>query len=284
MTPVEGIPEFPGRANDAHKGQVGRIVVIGGRLDEQGMVGAPALAANAALRSGTGLVQILTTPEAQLPVSILAPCATTRVMHDRDVQRLADCANEFGADVVAIGPGLSPQVSGKDLTALMDAFDGAIVIDADGLNALAKAGRWQATRPDQVVITPHPGEMSRLLNGVGIAMEPKQRRESAEALAKATGAVVVHKGAGTVVTDGERAYVNESGHSGMATAGAGDVLTGVVAALIGQKMKPYDAAVLGVYLHGRAGELAGERLGEIAVTAQDMVDHLAEAVKIHRSR
>ena len=279
VVPADGIPAFPGRAYDAHKGDVGRIVVIGGRLDDVGMVGAPALAANAAFRTGAGLVQILTTREAQLPVSILAPCATTRALRDGDASGLASLASEVHADVVAVGPGLSPEVSGEDLVALMAAFDGGIVIDADGLNALARIGRWQAARPAQVVVTPHPGEMRRLLNGLGIDADAGQREAGAEALAGETGAIVVHKGAGTVVTDGQHTCVNGSGNSGVATGGAGDVLTGVVAGLMGQKMGAYEAAVLGVYLHGRAGDLAGEQLGQVSITALDMVDSLADAIQ-----
>ena len=282
VSSAEGIPAFPTRADDAHKGDVGRIVVIGGRFDDVGMVGAPALAANAAFRTGAGLVQILTMGAAQLPVSLLAPCATTRVLKPGDSSNLAGLAKNFGADVVAIGPGLSPQVSGEDLLALINAFEGRIIVDADGLNALAKVGRWEAARPDQVVVTPHPGEMQRLLDGLGIEQDVAQRRVSAEKLARTTHAVVVHKGAGTVVTDGERTYVNQSGHSGMASGGAGDVLTGVIAALVGQSMTPYKAAVLGVYLHGRAGELVGQHLGTISVTAVDLVDGLAQAIREHR--
>ncbi len=104
------------------------------------------------------------------------------------------------------------------------------------------------------------------------------RRRSAEWLARETAAVVVLKGAGTVVSDGRRTYVNQTGHSGMATGGAGDVLTGVIAALIGQKMQAYEAAVLAVFLHGCAGELAGHEVGRISVTAVDIVDHLGAAI------
>lgn len=254
-------------------------MVVGGRFDNVGMVGAPALAANAAFRTGVGLVQILTTRDAQLPVSLLAPCATTRVMEDGDEERLAVLAEAFSADVVAIGPGLAPVVGPDNMLALLFAFKGRIVIDADGLNRLAETTEWHARSPDQVIVTPHAGEMRRLLGGLGIEVDPSDRRAAAEALSEATGAVVVLKGSGTIVTDAQRTYVNRTGHSGMATGGSGDVLTGVVAALVGQGMSAYDAAVLGVYLHGCAGDLAGQRLGTIGVTALDIADALCEAVK-----
>lgn len=279
-TPLD-LPRFPSRAADAHKGQVGRILIVGGRFDTIGMVGAPAMAANAALRAGVGLVQILTTREAQLPVSVLASCATTRVWPDAEGHSLPVLASEYDADVVAIGPGLSPTVTADQMRDLLASFEGGIVIDADGLNLLATMERWQAARADQVVLTPHPGEMRRLLKGWGIDIDVRERQASTEALAAATRTIVVHKGAGTVVSDGKQTYVNSTGHSGMATGGAGDVLTGVIAALMGQKMQAYEAAVLGVYLHGMAGELAADELGEISVTALDILDHVADAVDIH---
>ncbi len=256
-------------------------------MDQVGMVGAPALAANAAFRTGAGLVQILTTQEAQLPVSVLAVCATTRVMGREDVGRLAAVAREFNADVVAIGPGLSPDIGGEHVVALMRDFAGGIVIDADGLNVLSKAGKWRAAREGQVVVTPHPGEMRRLTDGLG--MEGKARRHEgtkarrgvAEGVAKGTGAIVVLKGAGTVVTDGIHTYVTETGLAGLAPGGAGDVLTGIIAALMGQKMSACEAAVLAVYLHGRSGEIASEWVGQISVTALDMIDALGDAIDDH---
>ncbi|NOT01343.1 MAG: NAD(P)H-hydrate dehydratase [Phycisphaerales bacterium] len=282
MTVPRDIPPFPPRADDAHKGDVGRIVVIGGRFDDVGMVGAPALVANAAFRAGAGLVQIVTPRDAQVAVSILAPCATTRTLKLGESSRLADYAAEFDADVVAIGPGLSPEISSADVVTLLQRFEGPTVVDADALNRLAEVGLWKAARPAQVVVTPHPGEMRRLLTGLSIKADTARRTECAQELARKTQTVVVHKGAGTVVTDGTRTYVNATGHSGMATAGSGDVLTGLIAGLLGQKMQAYEAAVLGVYLHGRAGECATSRVGQIPTMATDLVDGIAEAVVAHR--
>jgi len=228
-------------------------------------------------------VQILTPRDAQLAVSLLAPCATTRVMENGDEERLAVLAETFSADVMAIGPGLAPTVGPDNMLALLFAFKGRMVVDADGLNQLARTKEWHARSPDQVIVTPHGGEMARLLHGLAIDVNPSDRQAAAEALANATGSIVVLKGAGTIVTDAHRTYINRTGHSGMATGGSGDVLTGVIGALVGQGMSAYEASVLGVYLHGRAGDLAGQRLGSIAVTALDIADALCEAVKEHVS-
>jgi ADP-dependent NAD(P)H-hydrate dehydratase / NAD(P)H-hydrate epimerase len=275
---VTGIPLFPSRRDDVHKGEVGRLVVVGGRADDHGMVGAPALVANAAFRTGAGLVQIITTQSARAPVSVLAPCATTRLMLSGDEENLGALAEAFGADVLAIGPGLCPRVTGRDIALVMRQFVGGIVVDADGLNALAANGNWWSAGDGRVVVTPHPGEMRRLVVGLQIECDLSDRVSSARVVARETGCVVVLKGAGTVVADGECWYVNTTGHSGMATGGVGDVLTGVIAGLMGQGMGGFEASVLGVYLHGLAGDIAGGRMGMVSVMATDIVDALGEAI------
>ncbi len=281
LTVVDHIPELPIRADDAHKGMVGRVAVIGGRLDAIGMVGAVALVANAALRSGAGLVQIVTSKEAQLAVAPLALCATTRAWPNGEGASLSKTLVEFAADVVAIGPGLGPNVSDDHLRDLLANFGGPIVIDADGLNRIA-ALRGDPARafrhPEQVILTPHPGEMSRLVAGWSIDAGDSDRTQLAVAVSRATGAIVVLKGFGTVVTDGQRVFVNQTGNSGMATGGAGDVLTGVIAALCGQHMSPFDAAVLGVYVHGLAGDMAAEEIGRMPMIATDIIDYLPDAL------
>lgn len=268
---------MPERADDAHKGEVGRILIIGGRLDDIGMVGAPALAANAAFRSGAGLVQILT-PAAALPeVARLAPCATTR-RFTPDGPPLSAIATDYEADVVILGPGLDPLVTVDAILELLKDYSGNIVIDADGLNTIAAAGRWEASWPDQVVLTPHPGEMRRLVQGLKVNTDLDDREQAATDLALRTGAAVVLKGAGTVVADGERLYVNPTGNSGMATGGSGDVLTGMIAALLGQQMSRIEAAILGVYLHGLAGDIGAEELGRLSLMSWDLLDFIPEAI------
>ncbi len=239
------------------------------------MVGAPALTANAALRSGAGLVRIVTESGAMSAVATLSPCATTRLLEP--AADLAKLAVEFGANVVAIGPGLGQSVKPDQILSLLETFSGGIVVDADALNALASVGEWKARWPKNVVLTPHPGEFRRLLEGFDMAdYFDRDRQDAANAFAVRTQTTVVLKGMGTVVSDGEQYYVNQTGNAGMATAGTGDVLTGMIAALMGQGMSAMDAAILGVYAHGLAGDAAAAHQGRISMTANDLLDALAE--------
>ncbi|MCP4593477.1 MAG: NAD(P)H-hydrate dehydratase [bacterium] len=274
---ITDIPSLPQRAHDVHKGEVGRIMIVGGRLNEIGMIGAPALAANAALRTGAGLAQIVTTPAAQSAVARLSPCSTSR-RFSPEGPPLSAIALEFEADVVAVGPGLDPSIDADAILELLNDYSGSIVLDADALNTIAAAGRWEASWPEQVILTPHPGELRRLVKGLGITTDVENREQAASDVALHTKAAVVLKGSGTVVSDGERMYVNHTGNSGMATGGAGDVLTGVIAGLLGQQMSRIDAAVLGVYLHGLAGDIGAEDLGQLSLIAWDLLDFLPEAI------
>ena len=164
-----------------------------------------------------------------------------------------------------------------------------MVIDADGLNNLAKIKNWpqitsheprvtsHESRAASLILTPHPGEMKRLWSGLLRDPLPADRTEQAAQFAKHTGATIVLKGAGTVVTDSRKIYVNKTGNPGMATAGSGDVLTGVITALAGQGLNNFAAAVLGVYVHGLAGDLAAEKLGQVSLIATDIINSLPEA-------
>ncbi len=289
MMPVDPIitreiVSLPPRKDDAHKGDVGRIVIIGGACDETLMVGAPALAANAAFRAGAGLVQIFAPESVRTSVAVLAPCATLRTLPQDGDALLAGIA-EFQADVVAVGPGLGESLTPEVIVALLTQFGGRIVVDADGLNLMARAASFAIPDPERVVITPHPGEAARLLTarGVDAAIDttPNSRRNAACSLVEAYGGISILKGRGTLVTDGNRLYVNETGNAGMATGGAGDVLTGLLAALIGQGMDTLEAAILAVYLHGLAGDFAAEELGRWSMTASDLIEYLPEAFCEH---
>lgn len=304
---VHRVPALPPRATDAHKGTFGRVLVIGGSV---GMAGAPALAGLAALRSGAGLTIIAVPAPIQPTVAAICPCATTIPLPEtRDgkidppaAQRKLKRMGYLEAppsgnppDVLAIGPGVGrgPAVYGVQFWQLVDAFrqlDVPAVIDADALNIAPHPGRkgvkgWQSLNHARTVITPHPGELGRMLE-IGTAEIQSDREGHAIRTAQAMRAnsnpeaaspVVVLKGAGTVVTDGEFVYVNSTGNPGMATGGSGDVLTGMIAALIGQGMMPFDAAVAGVYFHGLAGDLAAKRLGQVSLIASDLIDCLPEA-------
>ncbi len=278
------IASLPERPDDAHKGSVGRIAVIGGCCDEVVMLGAVSLAANAALRAGCGLVQMLVPEPLRTAAITLAPGATARTL-PTDVDRLVEAVSAFGPDVVAIGPGLGTTIAPDVVVGFLKRFDGMAVVDADALNQLARIPSVTIPHPERTVLTPHPGELKRLLGAYQLAPPlgdtATARRDAALMLQQTTGGTVVLKGSGTVVTDGERLYVNETGNAGMATAGSGDVLTGVIAGLLGQRMTTLEASILGVFLHGLAGDYAAEELGRHALTAQDILDYLPEAFCEH---
>jgi len=280
------IAPLPKRADDVHKGDVGRIAVIGGRYDEVVMVGAPTLAANAAFRSGAGLVQLLVPEPLRAAAAVLSPCATVRTL-PCDASTLLQAVADFGADVAIIGPGLGDSLEPAVVATFLKEFGGMIVVDADALNLLSLAPPFAIPQGKRVVLTPHPGEARRLLSACGAGESPmnspKTRQEAALALVRAYGCVVVLKGRGTVATDGARVYVNETGNSGMATGGAGDVLTGVIAGLMGQRLLSLEAAILGVYLHGLAGDFAAEEIGRCSMTADDIIDYLPEAFCEHET-
>jgi len=283
-TVTKDIPSLPTRRDDAHKGDVGRIAVVGGCAGELMMVGAPSLCANAAYRAGAGLVQLLVPEPIRGAAAICAPCATVRTL-PVDANTLLNALSEFKADVLAIGPGLGDSLTPDCILECMNGFPGAVVADADALNRLSQLGEFSVSRPERILLTPHAGEMERLLNGIGLELEldrsPSTRRDAAITFVDAIGCTVILKGRGTVVASPRRYYINETGNAGMATGGTGDILTGVIAGLVGQKMDPFDAAVLGVYLHGLAGDFTAEELGRHSLTALDLLEYLPEAFAEH---
>lgn len=284
VTITREVAPAPSRESHAHKGDVGRVAIIGGSGGEVVMAGAPSLAAGAAFRSGAGLVQLMVPSSIRNVVAILAPNATVRSL-PTEADEIIAALTAFNADVLAIGPGLQRSIEPATLVDIVERFAKPTVIDADGLNLLAEAGRSPLPHGERIVLTPHAGEASRLLKASGhsgeIGHDPTKRREAACTLVQAFGCLVVLKGEGTVVTDGQRLYINPTGNSGMASGGTGDILTGVIAALLGQKMQPLEAAILGVYLHGLAGDFAAEELGRWSTTAMDLIDFLPEAFCEH---
>ena len=286
---IDEVSALPPRQPEAHKGDFGRVLVVGG---SRGMIGAPALAANAALRGGAGLVTVAAPETVQLAVAVLCPCATSVPLACDDDALAAEAVGQMaraaeGCDVLAVGPGLAVGIAQQNLVQAALAGDKPVVCDADGLNNLARLADWPARRRCPLVLTPHPGEFARL-TGESIAHIQADREAAATAAAcrwadaRPDAAVVcVLKGAGTVVADGRRVYVNTTGNPGMATGGSGDVLTGLVAALIAQHLAPFEAACLAVYLHGRAGDLAAAELSEHATIAADLLDTLPLAISEH---
>jgi ADP-dependent NAD(P)H-hydrate dehydratase len=284
---VTDVPQLALRPLDANKGTFGRVLVVAG---SRGMSGAAVLCASAALRGGAGLVR-LAVPEGILPIVAAAnPCYTTAPLPQDADGRLSAAALPqlrelvIGNSIAAIGPGLGRSADLADMLALfVEQSTTPLVLDADALNGLA--GRLDALSKHggAIVITPHPGEFARLL-GCDIAQVQAQRQELAADFARKHGIVVVLKGHGTVVTDGRRVYVNTTGNPGMATGGTGDVLAGLLAALVGQHLEPFAAAQLGVYLHGRAGDLARQQFGETSLIASDLLDFLPRAFQAHAGR
>ena len=280
---VKKIPRLPRRKSDSHKGDFGRVLIVGG---SRGMIGAPALAASAALRSGAGLVKMALPAGIQLTVAALEPCATSLALPDTAagtfslaaVAKIISAAKDH--DVVAIGTGLDQSAAlVKLLAAVISLPNKPLVIDADGLNNLARIKDWPKKVRAKLILTPHPGEAKRLWSSLKESACPKHRQAVALGLARACRQTVVLKGAGTVVTDGSKIYVNKTGNPGMATGGTGDVLTGIITALIGQGLDLFDSAVLGVYLHGRAGDVAAEMVGQVSLTARDLLEVLPDVVR-----
>jgi NAD(P)H-hydrate epimerase len=296
MQIIENISKLKPRAIDAHKGDFGKVCIIGGCL---GFSGAPALAGRSALRAGAGLVRVAV-PKGILPiVASIEPSFTTIPLPEDSAGRISEKAVNTilnavtENDVLAFGPGIG--ISGgiqSILETLLQQENLRMVIDADGLNNLAKIKNWpqitshepalrsfsvEGSQATGLILTPHPGEMKRLWSGLLRDPLPADRTEQAAQFAKHTDTTVVLKGAGTVVAGNNKIYINTTGNPGMATAGSGDCLTGVITALAGQGLSNFDAAVLGVYVHGLAGDLAAARLGQVGLIATDIIDFLPEA-------
>ena len=265
------------RKREIHKGSCGRILIAAGSV---GMAGAAVLSARGALRSGAGLVQ-LSVPEEIFPIvqtGVIEATCLTASLDQIDLSRY---------NAAAAGPGLGDsRESVEKVRILLDSFDGPLVLDADGLNIAAREDFFNLMRArgERLIITPHIVEARRLM-GKDFS-EKMTRRELAEALAQKTGAVTVLKGAGTVVAaEGQKTYTNTTGNPGMATAGSGDVLTGIITSLCGQRhsdgrpIEPLEAAIAGVYIHGLAGDLGAEEKGEYGLIAGDIAEYTALAVK-----
>jgi len=280
MQRVTHIPALPARPADGHKGTFGRVMIVAGSV---GMSGAAILSGLSALRSGAGLVY-LAVPEAILDiVASYEPSYLTWPLPCSEAGQLTPAARDFLLEkaeemsAVAMGPGLGQS---HELPELMEAFYGnlslPLVVDADGLNNLVDSEVLLAEPPGPRILTPHPGEFSRL-SGLSIEEVQQNREDVAFYFAGKSRAIVILKGPGTVVTDGERVFVNTTGNSGLATGGTGDVLTGLLVSLLGQGMDPFDAACLGVHLHGMAGDLAAADLSQPGLIASDLPVYLTKA-------
>jgi NAD(P)H-hydrate epimerase len=276
---------LPVRQSDSHKGDYGHVLIVAGSI---GRTGAALMAARACLRSGAGLVTV------GVPESLSGVFQSrfteemTLVLPDSGYGTLASGASraildfaQKNADVVAVGPGLGvTEGTTEILNSIILESPCPVVIDADGLNALRGNRKLLSQAKAPVILTPHPGEMKRLLEdaGSGTADIEKERIETARSFAKETGTYLVLKGVPTVIAapDG-KAFVNATGNPGMASAGAGDVLTGMISGLLAQNRDPLPACILGVYLHGLAGDIAASKRGEHSLIATDIIDGIPAA-------
>lgn len=268
---------LPDRPLDSHKGKFGRVLLLCGSL---GYTGAAALAALGALRCGAGLVYL------GVPQSIYSITATKLLepivfpLREENGKLSESCIPDIMAclenmDAVLIGPGIG-QSNGifAIVKAVLKNFSGPVVLDADGINVLAGHTDILRGRGAVTVLTPHVGEYYRLGG-----MQIEDRVVAARELAEDLGVIVVLKGDGTAVSDGITSYRNNTGNPGMAVGGSGDVLAGMIVGLIGQGIPALEAAACGVWLHGKAGDVCAEALGQYGMLPSDMLDVLPRLMK-----
>ena len=290
LDPLVDLPPLPSREHDANKSDCGRVAVIGG---SRGMAGAPCLTARAAYRAGAGLVLVAVPKSIWDVVATKLDEAQTRGIGPSDEVAFGErAASELKkicewADVVVMGPGMTHTPGTiKAIHSVVEACTVPMVLDADALNAFASgraellfAAQKKNTRRE-LVLTPHPGEMARLLN-MSTSDVQSDRTQAVVACAELTSATVVLKGASTLVCDGQRIYLNRTGNPGMATGGTGDVLAGIIGALMGQGMPAFEAASLGAYLHGLAGDIGAQKVGMWSLVAGDLINELPAAFLKH---
>jgi hydroxyethylthiazole kinase-like uncharacterized protein yjeF len=272
---------IPARAADSHKGDFGRVLVIAGSV---GRTGAAHLAALGALRSGAGLVTIATPRSCVATLAAMMPEYMTEGLEETTAGTIdfsaVDRVLDLKADIIALGPGLGQDPSTSAfIQAVVERSGAPLVLDADALNAFTEDPERLTGRDGvDVIITPHPGEMARLLN-ISIEQVQADRLEHAREFASARRVHVVLKGHRTIVAGPEgRSFVNLTGNAGMATGGTGDLLTGMIAAWFAQILDPEGACKLAVYLHGTAGDLAEADEGEVALLPTDIAARLGDAV------
>lgn len=272
---------LPLRKKTSHKGDYGKVAILGG---SEGMAGSCYLASSAALRVGAGLVYLL------------VPSSISDILQIKSCEQIIKTIDSYNLkynklifkqilgylddkNVLAIGPGMGQDSSLNELIGnIINNFDGKIIIDADGLNAVAKDK--SVLHKKNIIVTPHLKEFSRL-SGLSISEINADRIGNAKDFAKKYGIILVLKSEETIVTDGNELYINKLGNPGMATAGSGDVLTGIISGLL-PILEEFDAARLGVYLHSLAGDLASADLCEESLIASDIIAYLPKAIRLLR--
>ncbi|MEE1038138.1 MAG: NAD(P)H-hydrate dehydratase [Eubacterium sp.] len=260
------------RDKHSHKGDFGKILVVAG---SKGMAGAALMCGKAALKSGVGLVRFAVPEELFTILQIGLPEA---VCIERDFENKINLKDY---EAVAFGSGLGVSEENSSITKkILREYKGKIVIDADGLNTIRKYSLDEELQKSEadIVITPHLGEAARLLEVDKVKIE--ERLCAAEKLSSKFGVTVVMKGAETIVLNHEQSYVNTTGNPGMATGGSGDVLTGIIASLCAQGYDTFEAAKIGVYIHGLAGDICADEIGQTGMTAMDIVEKVPSAFQI----
>lgn len=264
---------FPKRPMDANKGTFGKVLVVAG---SENFPGAAFLCATAAYRVGAGLVTLATTPSVRSDI-VKVTHEVTYLTFSEVEQKIKDY------DSVLFGPGLGIEKTIKDLLLLLANCELKIILDADGLNILATQDKWWEKYKREMILTPHPGEMSRLTN-LSIEKIQNNREKVASEFAKKWNKVIVLKGANTVITTpvGE-AFISPFANPVLATAGTGDVLSGIISGLLAQGLSLTDASVAGVFIHGQAGEVLSKRIGDTGALASDLLNILPQVIKSLKS-
>lgn len=267
---------LPRRARDTHKGDYGKMLLLCG---SRGFTGAAALAARGALRTGAGLVY-LAVPESiyaieavKLTEPVVLPLPEEEgMLCEASLAKIGELLPKMDAVLFGSGSGIGPGTE-KVLEFLLKNAECPLVLDADGITLAARHKDILRDRLAPTILTPHDGEFARL--------KPidAPRPEQTMAMARELGAVLLRKGHRTLITDGCVCWENRTGNPGMATGGSGDVLSGIILSLLGQGMSPLEAAAAGAWLHGAAGDLAAERLGEYGMLPGDLVDELPRLLK-----
>ena len=276
MKPIDVIASIPRREADTHKGTYGKALLVAG---SEGMTGAAILASRGAYRAGAGLVTVGIDRSLFCAVS---PAVPEAIFLDTGPGRSAlgrEVLNAYQA--VLLGPGIGTTRSLDFAWWVLENRQGPLVLDADGINITALDPQHHFPFRGDCIWTPHPGEFERL---TGERPQGDQERlQAAERFVRARGGVLVLKGHRTLVMDRDGFVINGTGNPGMATAGAGDVLAGMIAAFLAQGFKPFAAARLAVHLHGRAGDLAAADLGEVSLVAGDLIEYLPRVIQEHQA-
>ncbi|MDO5291643.1 MAG: NAD(P)H-hydrate dehydratase [bacterium] len=273
----EDLKLLPSRPSNSNKGSFGKVLVIAG---SKNMSGACYMSAKAAYRMGAGLVKVLTVEENRTIMQTMLPEAIISTYHSERIENELSKIQEDirWASTIVLGPGIGISASSRTLLSLiLKEAQVPTIIDADGLNLLAELGKLEeAPLNEHMILTPHIKEMSRLLH-IELNEVRENAIEIAQKISKEKNYTLVLKDARTLVAGNESLYINTSGNDGMATGGSGDVLTGVIAGLLAQGMRPYQAACLGTYIHGMAGDIAAQKLGKYSLMATDIIEYLSVA-------